>query len=119
LLILLWRVYVNTYLPYIFDFIVPFLLTLIVVVILHVLISLLLPMRWATIRGEFRRRLEERLVHSMREAFLSIPGDVAEELRQERKHMEALRGDVAKVSEWLDERQHTANIAGLYGSEHD
>jgi energy-coupling factor transporter ATP-binding protein EcfA2 len=116
LLILLYRVYMNAYLPTMFDFVVPFLLTLIVLVILQILISLLLPMRWSTIRGEFRRQLEERLVASMRDAFLSIPTDVAEALRRERKQIEDLQREVAEVSRWLDERQQTANIAGLYGS---
>jgi hypothetical protein len=118
-LILLYRVYVNAHLPVMFDFVVPFLMTLIVLVILQILISLLLPMRWSTIRGEFRRRLEERLVASMREAFLSIPDDVAAALRQERKQIEELRGEVAEVSRWLEQRQQTANIAGLYGSERE
>jgi hypothetical protein len=116
LLILLYRVYMNAYLPTMFDFVVPFLLTLIVLVILQILISLLLPMRWSTIRGEFRRQLEERLVASMRDAFLSIPTDVAAALQRERKQIEDLRREVAEVERWLSERQQTANIAGLYGS---
>ena len=118
LLILLYRytVQFESFHPSFFDFVVPFLLTLIVLFVLQILISLLLPMRWSAIRGEFRRQLEERLVASMREAFLSIPTDVAEALQRERKQIEDLRSEVADVSRWLEERQQTANIGYLYGS---
>ncbi len=118
LLILLWRytVQFESFRPSFFDFVVPFLLTLIVMFVLQVLIALLLPMRWSTIRGEFRRQLGERLVELMRDAFLSIPGDVAEALKLERRRIEDLRGEVAEVSRWLDDRRQTANIGALYGS---
>jgi energy-coupling factor transporter ATP-binding protein EcfA2 len=121
LLILLWRytVQFETFRPSFFDFVVPFLLTLVVLVVLQILVAFLLPMRWNTIRGEFRRRLQERLVASIREAFASIPEDVASALRQERKQIEELRGEVAEVSRWLEQRQQTANIGGLYGSERE
>ena len=42
------------------DFALPFLVLLAVLVLLHVLIALLLPLRWATIRADFRGRLEKR-----------------------------------------------------------
>lgn len=116
-LILLYRVYVNAYLPGAFDFFVPFLLTLVVLVALQVLIALLLPMRWATIRGEFHRQLEDRLRGTLREAYDDIPTDVASALLEERRRIEELRQEAARVIQWVNERQQRADIARLYGSE--
>jgi hypothetical protein len=116
-LVLMWRVFMNQYLAGVFDFVAPLILMLIVLVILQLFIALLLPMRWATIRGEFRRRLEEQLRQSLRDGFLEIPGDVAKALEKERRQIEELRDQSEKVSRWLEERQQQANIAGLYGSE--
>lgn len=116
-LIVLWRIFVRMDPPSIFDFVAPFIIMLVVLVILQVFIALLLPMRWATIRGEFRRRLEERLRQSLRDGFLAIPGDVAAALDRERRQIEELREEAEKVLRWLEERQQQANIAGLYGSE--
>jgi hypothetical protein len=115
-MILLWRILMNQYLAGLTDFLVPLIIMLVVLVLLQILIALLLPMRWGTIRGAFRRQLEERLRASLRDAFLAIPGDVANALERERKQMEELRAAVQQVLRWLDERQQQANIAGLYGA---
>ena len=117
-LVLMWRVFMNQYLAGVFDFVAPLILMLIVLVILQLFIALLLPMRWATIRGEFRRQLEEQLRQSLRDGFLAIPGDVSAALDRERRQIEELRAESEKVLRWLEERQQQANIAGLYGSEH-
>jgi hypothetical protein len=116
-LILMWRVFMNQYLAGIFDFVAPLILMLIVLVILQLFIALLLPMRWATIRGEFRRQLEEQLRQSLRDGFLAIPGEVAAALDRERRQIDELRAEAEKVLHWLEERQQQANIAGLYGSD--
>ena len=58
---------------------------LIVLVILHLLITLVLPLRWPAIRGEFRRRLEERIRQELESIYAPIPGDVAQILRDERR----------------------------------
>jgi len=116
-LIVMYAFFVNGHVPGTVELLSPVILTLILLVILQLLINLLLPMRWSSIRGEFRRQLEERLRGSLREAFLAIPGEVAQALERERRQVEELRGEVGRVRQWLEERQQQANIAGLYGSE--
>ena len=116
-LIVFWNYFVvKGYQPAAFDFIVPFLLTLLEMVLMQALITLLLPMRWAAIRGEFQRQLERRVQQSLGENYLPIPGNVAAALERERRQIEELRGEVDEVSRWLREREQKANIAGLYGS---
>jgi energy-coupling factor transporter ATP-binding protein EcfA2 len=115
-LILLWRVYINSYLPTTFDIVMPFVLTLIVLMLLHLLITLLLPMRWPAIRGEFRRQLESRLSDLLQSSFAPIPRQIADILKRERAIIEELRRDVQEVDRWLAQRQQQANIASLYGS---
>jgi hypothetical protein len=44
-----------------------------------------------------------------------LPGDVAEGLREERQRIEALRKETHDVAEWLEEREQSASIVGLYG----
>jgi energy-coupling factor transporter ATP-binding protein EcfA2 len=116
-LIVMWEFFIRGHAPGTVELLSPVIMTMIVLVILQLLINLLLPMRWSAIRGEFRRQLEERLRGSLREAFLAIPGDVAQALERERRQVEELRGEVGRIRQWLEERQQQANIAGLYGSE--
>ncbi len=86
-----------------------------VLIMLHVLIALLLPLRWTAIRGEFRRRLEQRVREELESAYAPIPAEVAEALRQERRQVEQLLADTREVSTWLAHREQAASIAGLYG----
>jgi hypothetical protein len=90
-------------------------MTIAVLIILHVLITLLLPMRWRAIRGEFRRRLEERLQEALAAVYAPLPTDVAEGLRKERERIEALQQQTEQVATWLKEREQSASIVGLYG----
>jgi hypothetical protein len=84
---------------------------------LHIAISVVLPMRWPAMRGEFRRQLERRLQGELEGLYLSIPTEVAEDLRQERRRLEALVRQTQEVESWLGEREQAAQIAGLYGRE--
>src|SRR5439155_24283404 len=61
---LLWRYFDPMGRGYPFqvsDVLLPLIVLLIVLVILHILIVLLLPVRWAAIRGDFQRRLQHRI----------------------------------------------------------
>src|SRR5262249_51689907 len=98
------------------DLAMPFVLTLIALVFMHVLITLLLPMRWVAIRGEFERQLERRLRPEFDDAFLPIPTAVAADLEKEKQQTDALRADVEQVAAWLREREQKANIASMYGT---
>src|SRR5262249_5419580 len=116
-LVVLWKYFMEkTYEPKVFDLIMPLALTLIVMILMQVLITLLLPMRWAAIRGEFHRQLGQRLLKVLPDAYLGLPGEVAAALQRERRQLEELNGEVRKVAAWLQEREQKAHIAPLYGS---
>ncbi len=113
---LLWGYFmIDNYKVELFDVVLPFVVLLIVLMILHVLIALVLPLRWPTIRGEFQRLLERRLRSELQSAYATIPADVAEMLRQERRQVEQLLGETREVAVWLEQREQAASIAGLYG----
>lgn len=117
LVLLMWRYFVlEGYQWKWVDVAMPFLVTLIVLVLMQVLINVLLPMRWAAIRAEFRRQLEQRLRATLADAYLIVPGEVATALDRERQQIEELRNNVAQVAENLNRRQQEANISGLYGN---
>ena len=119
LIVLLWRYFNPTAENAVLhptDALLPLLVLLIVLVILHLLITLLLPLRWPAIRGEFRRRLEERIRQELESIYASIPGDVAQSLQEERRQIEKIRGETAEVASWLHEREQSASIVGLYGN---
>ena len=86
-----------------------------VLVILHVLIALLLPLRWAAIRGEFQTRLQERLLQELEGVYGPVPADVAAVLLAERRQVEKLAGETREVASWLQKREQSATVAGLYG----
>lgn len=117
--VLLWKYYVNSTLPQVVDFLQPFLVLLMVLVALHLLITLLLPMRWATIRDEFRRQLEARLRNDLSEAYAPVPEEVAQMLLQERREVERLMSETRDVAVWLEQREQAASIASLYGHDSD
>jgi hypothetical protein len=88
---------------------------LLVMIVLHVLIVLVLPLRWHAIQGVFQRQLERRLQAELTQAFARIPDDTLEGLRDDQRRIEKLLGEVREVTGWLDQREHAATIAGLYG----
>jgi hypothetical protein len=98
-----------------FDFLLPLVVLLTVLIIMHLLITLLLPLRWRNIRGEFRRQLEKRLQAALATVYAPLPIDVAEGLREERQQVETLQKETHEVADWLAEREQSANIVGLYG----
>ncbi len=112
---LLWLYFIGGNLPSMFHVAVPFLLTLMVLLLMQALIALLLPLRWAAVRGEFHTQLIERLQHELMNVYASIPEDVAGKILAERNHVDQLAAAVNEVLKWLDERQSAASIAGLYG----
>jgi energy-coupling factor transporter ATP-binding protein EcfA2 len=115
LIVLLWRYFYDRADIRLPDVFVPAAILLVVLVVLHLLISLLLPLRWPAIRGEFRRRLEERIRQELQSIYEPIPGDVAQALRDERRAVEKLAADTAEVASWLRQREQSASISGLYG----
>jgi hypothetical protein len=118
LVVLLWR-YFNPSAanpaPSTADVLLPFLIVLIILVMLHVVITLVLRLRWPAIRGEFRRRLEQRIGQELESIYAPIPGDVAQTLLAERRSIEKIAAETAEVASWLHQRQQSASISGLYG----
>jgi hypothetical protein len=114
---LLWRYFAGDTKPELGDLVLVFAVPLLVMVILHLLMILILPMRWPAIRGEFRRRLEERVHKEMLGSYAALPGEVAQSLRLERRQVEKLVGETVEVKQWLKEREETAGIQALYGDE--
>jgi hypothetical protein len=120
LIILLWRYFR----PYegappvqwtLFDVLLPGIVLLVVLILMHLLIALLLPLRWPAIRGEFQKQLEARLQQDLEGTYAPVPGDVADGLRAERRQVDKLIADTHEVASWLERREQSASIAGLYG----
>jgi hypothetical protein len=112
---LLWRYFMTDAKVELFDVLLPVVVLLVVLIILHIFIVFLLPHRWPAIRGDFRRRLEQRVHAELEDAYAVIPGEVAEALRQERRLVEKQIAEAREVLAWLEQREQAASIAGLYG----
>jgi hypothetical protein len=113
----LWHIFVTGDLSLtVTQLLVPLFFTLGFLVVMQMLIVFVLPLRWARIRNEFQGLLEERLRKSLTGAYAGVPVDLAEELRAERKKVEDVVKDVRDVAAWLQQRQQSASITGLYGN---
>ncbi len=115
LIVFLWRYFYDRADIHLPDVLVPLVILLAVLVMLHVLITLVLRLRWPAIRGEFCRRLEQRIRQELESIYAPIPGDVAHALREERRLIDKISSETAEVATWLHEREQSASIAGLYG----
>jgi hypothetical protein len=114
---LLWRYFADQKSPELGDALLLLLVPLVSMIILHLLMIVLLPLRWPAIRGEFQRRLIERVRAQMHGAYVTIPADVSRALQDDRRHLEKLADEVAEVARWLRQREQAANIEGLYGAQ--
>ncbi|MBY0230431.1 MAG: GTPase domain-containing protein [Gemmataceae bacterium] len=101
----------------IYEVFYPFAALLAVLLVMHLVITLVLPLRWSSIREQFHKRLEERVRQELEDAYSGVPADVAAKLLAERKQAEKLGGEVAEVASWLAKREQAASIAGLYGQD--
>src|SRR5207253_8272325 len=87
------------------DLLLPPAILLLVLIFLHILVGLLLPLRWPSIRNEFRRRLEPRLREELESAYGVVPFETAEALRQERGEIEQFLKETHEVAVWLEQRE--------------
>ncbi|OWK34708.1 GTPase [Fimbriiglobus ruber] len=115
IIVLLWRFFVENLLPEFFHVLLPIYVTLGVLVVMHVVILLVLPVRWAVIRGDFRSRMGSKLSEELRRAFLPLPADVAAAVAGEKKEVEYLVTETKQVADWLRDREEAAQIGDLYG----
>jgi hypothetical protein len=88
---------------------------LMVLLILHVLVALFFPLRWPAIRSEFHRLLEGRVFTDLEQAYATVPAEVADGLQEERRQVQGLVGEVREITSWLEQREHAASIAAMYG----
>ena len=117
LVLMLWQYTMGQRSIALGDVLLPVFVVLIVLILLHIAISVVLPMRWPAMRGGFRRQLERRLQMELEGLYLSIPAQVANDLREERRQVEELVRQTAEVHTWLEGREQAAQIGGLYGGE--
>jgi hypothetical protein len=115
LVLKLWQYTMQGMTPAMGDILVPVMVVFIVLVLLHIVTVVFLPMHWPVLRAEFQRQLERRLRAELENAYAPLPAEVAETLRRERREVEALQAQTREVAAWLDEREHAAQVAGLYG----
>jgi 50S ribosome-binding GTPase len=118
-LLILWRFFDPQSVGYkvtAIDLLLPFALTLFVLVFLQLLAALLLPVRWSSVRDEFRRQLVSRLQLELTAVYGPIPNETAEALLQERANVDELLGSVREVRTWLQARETAASVSGLYGT---
>ncbi len=113
--LVLYLVFVERETPGLVLLLLPLYLTLAVLIVLHIVIGLVLPVRWASIRGDFLSRLSLRLESEFKGVFLPIPDAVAAAVREERKQVEAIVAETKQVADWLREREEAAHIGELYG----
>jgi energy-coupling factor transporter ATP-binding protein EcfA2 len=102
--------------PSLTDLVLPFAFTLVVLILLQMLTTVLLPMRWSSVREEFDQQLTTHIDEILQRVYGSIPNATAQALLQEREHVEGLLKAVREVNEWLAERQNAVTVSGLYGN---
>jgi hypothetical protein len=112
---LLWRYFVTDSPVSLTDLLLPFALTVVVLVLLQLVATLILPVRWLAVRGEFHGQLVRRLEGELIAVYGPVPGQTAEALLKERARVDELLAGIRLVRTWLDERQTAANVASLYG----
>ena len=87
-----WDRYQNSPIGWIHVFL-PVIVLLGVLIFLQLLTSILLPMRWSAIRGEFHKQLEGRVRQELEGVYLNVPTDLATKLAEESPaHRETDRG---------------------------
>jgi hypothetical protein len=121
LVVLLWRYFnvwgdMQPHVPTLLEWLVPLIIVLSVLIILHLLIALLLPLRWPAIRGEFKKELHTRVQQELEKTYRPLPGELAAAMKAERELVQQLVGEVREAQALLEQSEHSASIAGLYGN---
>jgi energy-coupling factor transporter ATP-binding protein EcfA2 len=112
---LLWQYFMDKRPFALYDLLLPLAVVVFTMVILHVLIALVLPMRWPSLRAEFRDELVRRLEGDVFTQYLPLPAELASDLRADRERALGLRKKVAETTAWLEARERGAAVMQLYG----
>jgi hypothetical protein len=116
IIVLLWRYFMQeSFQPSIFSILLPFLLTLVVLILFHLLVDWILPLRWPTIRGEFKRQLEQRVDERLSAAYAPLPEAVNARLAAERRQIGQLLAEAAELGGFVDRQQRATEVGALYG----
>ena len=51
----------------------------------------------------------------MTKVYGPLPGDLAQDLLAERRHVEQFVQEIREIATWLAQREQAASISGLYG----
>jgi energy-coupling factor transporter ATP-binding protein EcfA2 len=116
ILVLLWLFIVEQTVPTIAMLLMPLYVLVAGLVLLHVLVTLVFPVRWPAIREQFHDRLEGKLNAEYERAYLSVPGEVAAAVGEERAAVDVLRHEAEQVARWLADRESAAHVGELYGA---
>jgi hypothetical protein len=116
IIVLLWRYFMQeNFQPSIFSILLPFLLTLVVLILFHLLVDWVLPLRWPTIRGEFKRQLEQRIYERIGTAYGPLPEEANARLAAERHKIGQLLADADEVRGFVERHERASDVGGLYG----
>jgi hypothetical protein len=117
IIVLLWRYFMqDNFQPSIFSVLLPFLLTLVVLILFHLLVDWILPLRWPTIRGEFKRELEQRVQDRLSAAYRPLPEEINGRLATERRQIAQMLAEADEVRGFVDRQQRAAEVGSLYGT---
>jgi hypothetical protein len=114
-ILLLWQ-YMMERRPFAFnDLILPLAVVIFTMVTLHVVTALLLPMRWPTLRAEFRDELSNRLSAELTTRYLPLPTDLAHDLLADRHGILQVQEKERETARWLAAREQAAQVGQLFG----
>jgi energy-coupling factor transporter ATP-binding protein EcfA2 len=115
--IVLYQVFVELQTPSWPMLLLPLYATLVVLILMQMMVALVLPVRWASIRGQFQERLKQKLTTELGETFLVLPDETATAVRAEKKQAEALLTETKQIADWLQTKEQASRVSGLYGRE--
>jgi hypothetical protein len=113
--VVLYQLFVQTEPPSLAMMLLPIYATLATLVFVHILIAFALPVRWSSIREQFRTRLVGKLHGELTRAFVPIPDDIATAIREEKRQIESLVSETKQIADWVNEREQASHVADLYG----
>ncbi len=113
--IVLWLFVGEQQVPSLAMMLMPVYVTLGTLILLQLTMALLFPVRWASLRDDFRKRLEIKLAVEYKRVYQPLPAEVAQQVNVERQAIAELAKEVQQVNEWLTEQESAAKIDDLYG----
>lgn len=101
------------------DLLLPLAAIFFGMLILFVVIQVALPVRWLAIRGAISKRLRLAMKEEMQGAYLALPERLAQQLAEQRRHIEALEGQTKELADWLRRHEDATPVAALFEARQD